>query len=75
MSLPKEILETYVDVPQTGGQLIRYVVESELKILPGGGVTFVGRGPLTEAQQWSARFTLFGTFIIASPRGMLLPGT
>ena len=75
MSLPKEILETYVDVPQTGGQLIRYVVESELMILPGGGVTFVGRGPLTEAQQWSARFTLFGTFIIASPRGTLLPGT
>jgi hypothetical protein len=75
MSLPKEILETYVDVPQTGGQLIRYVVESDLKILAGGGVTFVGRGPLTEAQQWSARFTIFGTFIIASPKGSALLGT
>ncbi len=75
MSLPKEIHETYVDVPQTGGQLIRYVVDSDLKILPGGGVTFLGRGPLDEAQQWSARFTLFGTFIVASPKSTLLPGT
>lgn len=69
MSLPREIQHTYVDVPQTGGQLIRYVVEGELTMLPGGGITFLGHGPLTEAQQWSARFTLFGTFIISSPKG------
>lgn len=74
MSLPQPIQNTYVDVPQTGGQIIRYVVESDLKLLPGGGVTFLGHGPLTEAQQWTARFTLFGTFIIASPVAGAIPG-
>ena len=69
MSLPQPIQHTYVDVPQTGGQIIRYVVESGLKMLPGGGITFLGHGPLTEAQQWTARFTIFGTFILASPAG------